>query len=274
MAPDLVSISWDSYHTAASNTVRNLYSDQDFTDVTIACEGEKQVQAHKVILSASSSFLHSILVENPNEHPLLCLTGVRFDLLQRLVEFIYLGEIKIPEDEVTSFLDLGRELEVSGIIEQNQPVSTERFLETKAEEPEDPLIDNFPQLSYDVNAVEEFLIEDIKEESIDNFEVPKVLKKEKLFQCNKCEFTSVHYASVRKHKISKHDGVKYHCDKCVKSFSDSSTLLRHKKSIHDGVVYRCELCLKTFSDGSALTRHKKTKHSSELPPVFDPFYEF
>ena len=274
MAPCLVSISWDSYPTAASNTVRNLYSDQDFTDVTIACEGEKQVKAHKVILSASSSFLHNILVENPHEHPLLCLTGVRFDQLQKLVEFIYLGEVNIPEDEVTSFLDLGRELEVCGIIDQNQPVSTERFGETNTEESEDPLSDNVPQISVDAKAVEEFLIENIKEESIDYFEVPKVLKKEKLFQCNKCDFTSVHYASVRKHKISKHDGIKYHCDKCVKSFSDSSTLLRHKKSIHDGVVYRCELCQKTFSDGSALTRHKKAKHSSEIPPVFDPFYEF
>jgi len=274
MAPGLVSISWESYPTAASNTVRNLYSDQDFTDVTIACEGEKQVKAHRVILSASSSFLHSILVENSNEHPVLCLTEVTFDLLQRLIEFIYLGEVKIPEDEVTSFLDLGRELEVCGIIDQNQPVSTDRFGEMHTDESEDPLSDNVPQFSVDIKAEEEFLIENIKEESIDNLEVPKVLKKEKLFQCNKCDFTSVHYASVRKHKISKHDGIKYHCDKCVKSFSDSSTLLRHKKSIHDGVVYRCELCQKTFSDGSALTRHKKAKHSSEIPPVFDPFYEF
>ena len=205
MAPGLVTISWDSYTTAVSNTVRNLYSDQDFTDVTIACEGEKQVKAHKVILSASSSFLHSILVENPNEHPVLCLTGVKFDQLQKLVEFIYLGEVKIPEDEVTSFLDLGRELEVCGIIDQNQPVSTERFGETNTEESEDPLSNNVP-LIVDVK-VEEFLIENIKEESIEHFEAPQVLKKEKLFQCNKCEFTSVHYASVRKHKISKHDGM-------------------------------------------------------------------
>jgi hypothetical protein len=205
MAPGLVSISWDSYFTTVNNTVRNLYSDQHFTDVSIACEGEKQVKAHRVILSASSSFLHSILVENPNEHPVLCLTGVKFDQLQKLVEFIYLGEVKIPEDEVTSFLDLGRELEVCGIIDQNQPVSTERFGETNTEESEDPLSNNVP-LIVDVK-VEEFVIENIKEESIEDFEAPQVLKKEKLFHRNKCEFTSVHYASVRKHKISKHDGM-------------------------------------------------------------------
>ena len=43
--------------------------------------------------------------------------------------------------------------------------------ETNREESEDPLCDNV-QLSVDVKAVEEFLIENIKEESIDNFEAP------------------------------------------------------------------------------------------------------
>ena len=116
--------------------------------------------------------------------------------------------------------------------------------------------------------------EDIKEEFFEDSDVPKVLRKERIFECNKCDFKSVHYASVRKHNIYKHDGIKYECDKCEKSFIDSSTLLRHKKSIHDGVVYRCELCLKTFSDGSALTRHKKVMHSTTIPPIYDPFSEF
>ena len=124
-----------------------------------------------MILSANGSFLHSILVENPHGHPLLCLTWVRFDQLQKLVEFIYLGEVKIPQNEVASFLDLGRELVLCGIIDHNQPVSTEIMDEANTEESEDPLSDNVP-LSVDDKAVEEFLIENIMEESIDNFEVP------------------------------------------------------------------------------------------------------
>ena len=58
-----------------------------------------------------------------------------------------------------------------GIIDHNQPVSTEIMDEANTEESEDPLSDNVP-LSVDDKAVEEFLIENIKEESIDNFEVP------------------------------------------------------------------------------------------------------
>jgi len=280
MAPSMVSVSWDDFSTAAAATVRNLHSDQDFTDVTIACEGQRTVDAHKVILSASSSFFHSILVEtHSQEHPLICLTGVQFVHLQKLVEFIYLGEVKIPEQELASFLELGRDLTISGIIDQSEQepgVANEHTEEVNTEEFEfeGPLIDRtIVPISEDM-VTQEFIIENIKEEVVEPFEMPRVLKKEKLFECNKCDFTSVHYASVRKHKLSKHDGIKYQCEKCVKSFSDSSTLLRHKKSVHDGVVYRCDLCEKTFSDGSAVTRHKKKLHASDILPVYDPLHNF
>ena len=34
----------------------NLIEDKDFSDVTLACEDGQQVEAHKVILAASSQF--------------------------------------------------------------------------------------------------------------------------------------------------------------------------------------------------------------------------
>jgi len=211
MAPRMVSVSWDDFSTAAAATVRNLHSDQDFTDVTIACEGQRTVDAHKVILSASSSFFHSILVEtHSQEHPLICLTGVQFVHLQKLVEFIYLGEVKIPEEELTSFLELGRNLTISGIIDQSEHepgagVAIEHIEEANVEEFdfEDLFTDRTIVPSSENMATQEFIIENIKEEAVEPFEVTRVLKKEKLFECNKCDFTSVHHASVRKHKLSK-----------------------------------------------------------------------
>ena len=215
-------------------------------------------------------------MENPHEHPLICLAGVKFDQIQQIVQFMYLGEVKIAEAEVTSFIELGRELEIYGIIGQfeNDPALAEQSVEPI--ESGDPLHDNvLVPINDDVSTDSlQNVIEIIKEEAFEDFDLPKVLKKEKIFKCNKCDFTSVHYASVRKHKISKHDGIKYQCEKCEKSFTDSSTLLRHRKSIHDGIVYKCELCQKTFSDGSALTRHKKTQHSTEIPPIYDPLFDF
>jgi len=275
MVSHRVSVAWDDFNSAAISTVRNLYTDQDFTDVTLTCEGEKLIKAHKVILSASSSFFRRVLLDHTSEENLLlCLLDVSVDQLESLVEFIYLGEVRIPEEKLTDFLELGKTMEICGIIGHDGPVDTEQ-INTEKIDAEDPL-NKCAVVPVDKDfKTEEVLLSPVKEEVVDpSYEFPQVIKKDKAYKCNICDFSSAHYASVRKHKISKHDRIKYQCDKCVKSFSDSSTLLRHKKSIHDGFVYRCDLCLKTFSDGSALTRHKKKIHAAELPPLYDPFYEF
>eukprot|EP00092_Neocalanus_flemingeri_P009466 GFUD01010186.1.p1 GENE.GFUD01010186.1~~GFUD01010186.1.p1 ORF type:complete len:284 (-),score=69.96 GFUD01010186.1:87-938(-) len=283
MTPGMIALSCKEFTTNASNTVRNLYSDQHFIDVTIACDDEQIIKAHKVILSSSSSFFRHVLVENPHEHPLICLTGVKFDQMQQIIEFIYLGEVRIAEEEVNSFIELGRELEIGGIIDQQFEQDTSMEVEVPEKNIASSIADSDSCDPLQVKEIiplddvkaEDFPIVDIKEEFDEDLEAPKVLRKERKFGCNKCDFTSVHYASVRKHKISKHEGIKYQCDKCEKRFTDSSTLLRHKKSIHDGVVYRCDICQKTFSDGSALTRHTKTQHySMETLPAYDPFLEF
>jgi len=272
----MVSVAWDGFNSAAISTIRNLYTDQDFTDVTLACESEKQIKAHKAILSASSSFLRRILIDHTSDEDfLICLLDVSLDQLQKLVEFIYLGEVRIPEDQLADFLDLGKDMEIGGIVGQNGPVNAEHTSKEETEKAEDPLNEHAVVPVDKDFETEEVLLSHVKEEVVEGpYEFPQVIKKDKAFKCNICDFSSAHYGSVRKHKISKHDGIKYHCDRCPKSFSDSSTLLRHKKSIHDGFVYRCDLCQKTFSDGSALTRHKKKIHSSDLPPLYDPFSEF
>jgi hypothetical protein len=38
----------------------NLKENNEFADVTLACEGGQQIEAHKVILAASSSFFQNL----------------------------------------------------------------------------------------------------------------------------------------------------------------------------------------------------------------------
>ena len=45
------------WHDFQENAFVNLREDNDFTDVTLACEDGQQVEAHKVILAASRSCL-------------------------------------------------------------------------------------------------------------------------------------------------------------------------------------------------------------------------
>ena len=49
----------------------------DFTDVTLACEDGHEVEAHKVILAASSPFFQNMLKRNKHAHPLIYMRGMK-----------------------------------------------------------------------------------------------------------------------------------------------------------------------------------------------------
>ena len=54
-----------------------------------------QVQAHKVILAASSGYFRSILKRNPGPNPILIMPpDVKHNDLASILEFIYHGEVR------------------------------------------------------------------------------------------------------------------------------------------------------------------------------------
>ena len=61
-------LQWNDFKENVVNTFGSLKEDKDFTDVTLACEDGKQVEAHKVILAASSPFFQDILKRNKHAH--------------------------------------------------------------------------------------------------------------------------------------------------------------------------------------------------------------
>ena len=55
---------------------QELQAENDFCDVTLACD-DKQIKAHKIIISSSSPVLRNILKINNNPHPLIYLSRVK-----------------------------------------------------------------------------------------------------------------------------------------------------------------------------------------------------
>jgi hypothetical protein len=110
---------WNDFETNISAGFRELRNEKDFFDVTLACD-DSQVQAHKVILSACSPFFRNILRRNPHQHPLLYLKGVKYTELQSVLNFMYLGEVSVAQEELNSFLSVAEDLKVKGLT-QNSP---------------------------------------------------------------------------------------------------------------------------------------------------------
>jgi hypothetical protein len=95
---------WNDFENNISNAFKEFNADKDFFDITLACAGERQVQAHKLILSACSPFFKSILKKNPHQHPLVYLKGVQYEEILSVLNFMYHGEVNIAQEDLTSFL--------------------------------------------------------------------------------------------------------------------------------------------------------------------------
>ena len=101
----------------------NLREDNDFTDVTLACEDGQQVEAHKVILAASSPFFQKLLGRNKHPHPLIFMRGVNSDDILAIVDFLYRGEANVFQENRDSFLAIAEELQLKGLMgkSENKP---------------------------------------------------------------------------------------------------------------------------------------------------------
>ena len=115
MNSDKFCLKWNDFESNLSIAFRELREEKDFFDVTLACEDSSQIEAHKVILSACSTFFKDILKKNPHQHPLLYLRGVKHSQLVNVLNFMYLGEVNVAQDDLNSFLSIAEELHVKGL---------------------------------------------------------------------------------------------------------------------------------------------------------------
>ena len=119
---------WHDFHENIKVSFGELRDDNDFSDVTLACE-DLELEAHKVILSSCSPFFKRLLKKtSKHQHPLIYMRGLKADQLKEVVDFIYYGEVSILEKELKTFLILAEELELKGL-----SVDTEEEQDTKPE---------------------------------------------------------------------------------------------------------------------------------------------
>ena len=59
---------------------------------------------------------------NPHQHPFLYLKDVKYKELLSVINFMYLGEVSVAQDELNSFLNIAEDLRVKGLTHgQHQP---------------------------------------------------------------------------------------------------------------------------------------------------------
>ena len=115
MTSEKLCLKWNDFQENILSSFKELRSDQEFTDVTLACEDGQQIGAHKVVLSTSSPLFRNLLKSNRHQHPLIFMRGIKFNVLVAIIDFLYCGEANVDQEHLDAFLALAEELKLKGL---------------------------------------------------------------------------------------------------------------------------------------------------------------
>ena len=300
-------LEWDNFQDNLATSLNTLRCDGELFDVTLACD-DGQVEAHKVILSAASTFFKQIIKRNPHPHPLFYLKGSKIDILKSMLDFMYFGKSNVGQDLVESFLALGEELEVKGLVKNKDETQRESFqdnslstqdtecLEEETTKFLNSTIDNLedkPNESSDMRDLhkdetfesnEDNLIEkgtSVKEdkELKTTYETRKTVtnsQNEFSDENNKSLYSAVDIEvnSLMEKRVDSNDGPIWQCVKCDKFSKNKGNLKKHVEIHITGLCFPCKFCDKTFKTRNVLNAHMHTNKPCNDAKIFEKSYKY
>ena len=93
------------------SSFQDLYNKKTFTDVTLVCDDQTQLTAHKIVLSACSPMFMKMLQMSPDPNPVIYLAGVKQPDILSILQFMYLGQVTLAQDRVNHFVGVARWLQ-------------------------------------------------------------------------------------------------------------------------------------------------------------------
>ncbi|EDW79913.2 uncharacterized protein Dwil_GK17760 [Drosophila willistoni] len=107
---------WNNHQPNFISVCSSLLHNGTLVDVTLAAEG-RQLQAHKIVLSACSSYFQALFTANPCQHPIVILKDVQYDDLKTMVDFMYYGEVNVSQEQLPHILKTAEMLKIKGLAE-------------------------------------------------------------------------------------------------------------------------------------------------------------
>jgi len=254
-----------------------MRGEPDFADVTLVCEDGQQVEAHRVILAASSPFFQNILKINQHPHPLIYMGGMTSESLKAVIDYVYFGAASVVKENLENFMNIADELKLKGLTKNYNETNT---IEKEAQQPEtvhavsdevltEKLQDYIKVESRTIDSVGEALTEtdNLLERDQTVGDTSKVISNDP----NEIEYTTEINdleRMVEKVKtmigIGQTMGVKQRnnaCKVCGKE-SSYSNVRDHVETRHMNLSLPCGTCNLTFKSRNNLKRHHKASHTT------------
>ncbi|KAJ8726388.1 hypothetical protein PYW07_001086 [Mythimna separata] len=293
------SLRWNNYVSHVTEAFNVLRFENDLVDVTLCCDGGK-IKAHKMLLSACSSYFKQIFKENPCQHPVIIFRNFKFEDLNAIINFMYHGEVNIFQEQLESFLITAELLEVKGLTDNMEDESsksqlritdnisldlsskssrmTEDIVPVLSDEPinlatmqssreeyiPQPLtMTNTPNKSNaeHENGIVEQQPEGSKSDENVKLKVPPVPSTSSSSEEMQVDTQTTSVEDLSEKSNSESELAKFRCQLCPKGFKHPTSLTLHKDS-HAGKT-QCPVCHRSFSRSYDMRSHLQRIHQGK-----------
>ncbi|CAL4117062.1 unnamed protein product [Meganyctiphanes norvegica] len=109
-----VSVKWWNHQSALSASARNIHNKEIYADVLIRCDGQ-EFWGHKFIIAACSEYFEEILKDIPYRGSVMIPEEIRTKEFTYLLEYMYLGEAIVAEEEIPEIIKAAEILRIRGL---------------------------------------------------------------------------------------------------------------------------------------------------------------
>ncbi|CAH2247033.1 jg23892 [Pararge aegeria aegeria] len=114
MAQSQFALSWESYRTNICTGFSTFQQNGELVDMTLAADGHF-VKVHQVLIALASPYLKQLITSVPSQHPVIFLNNVSHTTLSFILEYIYTGEVRVPAENLSAFMESARGLHIRGL---------------------------------------------------------------------------------------------------------------------------------------------------------------
>ena len=277
-------VTWETYDEDMREALHRMMIENVLTDVTLVSDDQIKIQAHKIILNASSPVFQTFISSFEDlSRAVIYLKGVKYEELRHVLDFIYLGEISIEQDKLDTFLSLSENLQLKGVNDkQMKAYSHEENIVVHNEDDEDTFKKKKKKTLADSTEGNMFLHEDSindlqepdKKMFTDPTEEQNVLSdasiKEYLMRVDREESKKLKEdQNLTKNVVKLREKVKNSPGKlkctfsqdCSQSFTMNEQLQKHIATEHLGNTFQCNECDFQSKFKGNLRHHKLIQHS-------------
>ena len=261
---------------------KELLEEDHFKNVTLVSDDLHVVKAHKALLSKSSDVFRQILMLQDDKDPIIFIRGSSQKQLKSILNFIYLGETQVTEEDMNVFLQLAKDFKLKEFTDTKNKEVLNGTENQKIEQKIDfEYIDN-KRKKTEISMAEEAAEDDndIHQNSDlydpENFQASSTLLAEKdmidenfengneMHELNETieEITTQLNKKPIKQELSKESDGRVKCTDadCNKEFTKLQNMRVHYKVAHEGFALKCGLCEYKSTRTNVMRKHKQNNH--------------